>query len=67
VYPALFLMYFISAAVTLLASLGLLVQASLPYNKTGRASILYIVQTLGHKTTIYGLVNYASRLIGTED
>jgi len=34
-------MYFISAAVILLASLVLMVQVSLPYNKTGRASVLY--------------------------
>ena len=34
-------MYFISAAVILLASLALIVQVSLPYNKTGRASTLY--------------------------
>jgi len=34
-------MYFISAAVILLASLALTVQVSLPYNKTGRASVLY--------------------------
>ena len=40
-YPAVFLIYFISAAVTLLASLALMVQVSLPYNKTGRASVLY--------------------------
>jgi len=41
VYPAVFLMYFISAAVILLASLALTVQVSLPYNKIGRASVLY--------------------------
>ena len=40
-YPAVLLMYFISAAVILLASLALTVQVSLPYNKTGRASVLY--------------------------
>ena len=34
-------MYFISAAVILLASLTLIVQVSLPYNKTGMASVLY--------------------------
>jgi hypothetical protein len=34
-------MYFISAAVILLASLALIVQVSLPYNKTVRASVLY--------------------------
>ena len=32
-------MYFISAAVILLASLALIVHVSLPYNKTGRASV----------------------------
>ena len=41
VYPAVLLMYFISAAVILLPSLALTVQVSLPYNKTGRASVLY--------------------------
>jgi len=41
VYPAVLLMYFISAAVILLASLALIVQVSLPYNNTGRASVLY--------------------------
>ena len=40
-YPAVLLMYFISAAVILLASLALIVQVSLPYNNTGRASVLY--------------------------
>jgi len=34
-------MYFISAAVILLVSLALIVQVSLPYNNTGRASVLY--------------------------
>jgi len=34
-------MYCISAAVILLASLALMVQDSLLYNKTGRASVLY--------------------------
>jgi hypothetical protein len=37
VYPAVILMYFISAAVILLASLALMFQFSLPYNKAGRA------------------------------
>jgi len=41
VYHAVLLMYFNSAAVILLASLALTVQVSLPYNKTGRASVLY--------------------------
>jgi len=40
-YPAVLLMYFISAAVILLASLALIVQDSLPYSNTGRASVLY--------------------------
>ena len=40
VYPAVILMYFISAAVTLLPSLTLTVPVSLPHNKTGRASVL---------------------------
>ena len=40
-YPAVLLVYFISAAVILLASLALTVQVSLPYNNTGRASVLY--------------------------
>jgi hypothetical protein len=34
-------MHFISAAVILLASLALTVHVSPPYNKTGRASVLY--------------------------
>ena len=41
VYPSVLLIYFISAAVILLASLALTVQVSLPYNKTGMASVLY--------------------------
>ena len=41
VYPALLLKYFISAAVILLESLALTVHVSLPYNKTGRSSVLY--------------------------
>jgi hypothetical protein len=41
VYPAVLLMYFISAAVILLESLALTVRGSLPYNKTGKASLLY--------------------------
>jgi len=40
VYPAV-LVYFMSAAVILLASLGLIVHVSLPNNKTGKASVLY--------------------------
>jgi len=38
VYSAVLLMYFIYAAVILLASLALIVQVSLSYNKTGRDS-----------------------------
>jgi len=41
VYPVIILIYFISAAVVLLASLALIVQVSLPYNKTERNSVLY--------------------------
>jgi hypothetical protein len=41
VYPALLLTYFISAAVTLVASLALMVQFLLLYNEVGRASVLY--------------------------
>jgi len=41
VYPAVLLIYFISAAVILLASLALIDHVSLPYNKTGRTSVLY--------------------------
>jgi len=40
-YPAVLLMYFISAAVILLASVALIVQVSLPYNNTWRVSVLY--------------------------
>ena len=40
-YPAVFLKHFISAAVILLASLALLVQFSLPYNRDGRVIELY--------------------------
>ena len=39
-YPAVFLVYFISAAVILLASLALMVQFSLPYNRAGKAGVL---------------------------
>ena len=39
VYPAVLLMYFISASVILLASIALIVQVSLPYNTTGKASV----------------------------
>ena len=40
-YPAVLLMHFMSAAVMFLASLALIVQVSLPYNKTGRGSVFY--------------------------
>ena len=40
-HPAVILIYLISAAVILVASLALVVQVSLPYNKSGRASVLY--------------------------
>jgi hypothetical protein len=38
-----FFLYFISAAVILLASLALMVQISLPYKKYGKACVLYII------------------------
>jgi len=41
VYPAVFHIYLISAAVILLASLALMVQFSLPYNKARRAIVLH--------------------------
>jgi hypothetical protein len=41
VYSAVLLIYFISAVVIRVASLALMVQFSLPYNKVGRASVLY--------------------------
>jgi hypothetical protein len=41
VYPPVLLIYFISAAVILVSSLALMVQFSQPYNKVGRASVLY--------------------------
>ena len=40
VHPVVFLVYFIYAAVILLASLALVVQLSLLYDNTGRSSIL---------------------------
>ena len=40
-YPALLLIYFISATVILLASLALMIQFSLPCNTVGRDSVLY--------------------------
>jgi hypothetical protein len=39
-YPAVLLTYFISAAVILLASLALIVQVSLPYNKNTEPDVL---------------------------
>jgi len=39
VYPAVLLIYLIYAAVIRLLSLALIVQVSLPYNKTGRTSV----------------------------
>jgi hypothetical protein len=41
VYPAVLLIYLISAAVIFLASLVLIVQLSLPCIRVGRASVLY--------------------------
>jgi hypothetical protein len=41
VYPAVLLIYFISAAAMPVVSLALMVQFSLPYNKVGRAAVLY--------------------------
>jgi hypothetical protein len=41
VYPAVFLIYLISAAVSLLASLALMVQYSIQCNRAGRTSVLY--------------------------
>jgi hypothetical protein len=46
VYPPVLLIYFISAAVILLASLALIVQVSLPYNKIGRREIHETENTL---------------------
>ena len=43
VYPAVLLMYFIYVAVILLASLALIVQVSLPCNKTGGASVFIVL------------------------
>jgi hypothetical protein len=40
-YPAVLLIYFISAAVILLPSLALIVQVSLLYNNTGRQEIQF--------------------------
>jgi hypothetical protein len=40
-YPAVILIYLISAAVILVASLALMVQFPLPYNRVGRARVLY--------------------------
>ena len=40
-YSAVFLIYFISAAIILIVSLALMVQFSLPYYTPGRASVMY--------------------------
>jgi len=64
VYPAVLLTYFISVAVILLASLALIVHVLLPYNKTGRASVLYhfilvfLRVFLWSKYIIYNTCNY---------
>ena len=44
-YPAVLLMYFISAVVIILASLALIVQVSLPYNR-----FLFIITVATHST-----------------
>jgi hypothetical protein len=54
VYPAVLHICFISAAVILLATLALIVHVSLPYNETGRASVLYNV-ILVFLRVFYGL------------
>ena len=46
VYSAVFRLYFICAAVILLASLALMVQFSLPYNKDRRPSIILLLFSL---------------------
>ena len=46
VYSAVFLLYFIFAAVILLASLALMVQLSPQYNKDGRPSIILLLFSL---------------------
>jgi hypothetical protein len=43
VHPVVVLTYFISAALILLESLALTAQFSIPYNKAGRASVLYYI------------------------
>jgi hypothetical protein len=57
-------MYFISAAVMFSASLALIVQVSLPYNKTGRASVLYSVM-LGkpRKRYVYVIIQYYDHIL----
>jgi hypothetical protein len=40
VYPAVFLIHLISAAVILFASVAVMLQLPLPYNKNGRTSVL---------------------------
>ena len=55
-YPAVLLKYFICAAVILLASLALIVHVSLPYNKTGRASVNKLIHRLRVATLPLGLL-----------
>jgi hypothetical protein len=54
VYPAAFLLYFISAAVILLASLAVMVQFALTYNRVGRDSMLHSFIVVFSKV-FYGL------------
>jgi len=63
-YPAVLLMYFISAAVILLASLPLIVQVSLPYNNTGRASVLYQLAAAINYRFIACRLNTAQHVLG---
>ena len=64
-YPAVLLIYFISAAVILLASLALIVQVSLPYNKTVRASVLYcFILVLKFKQFLNSVSNFHSVQLG---
>ena len=69
-YSAVLLMYFISAGVILLASLALMVQDSLPYKMTGRASVLYnfnlvFIQNYNFPVVVYGYETWS--LILSED
>ena len=59
-YPAVLLMYFISAAVILLASLALIVQVSLPFNNSGRTS----VRTVIFPVVLYGCETWSPTLRG---